>query len=147
MRAVPLLILGLLLVACGGGAPPDQQVRTAFATYNRALHARDYTTACKELAPETIEALKLGAKRAARGATPPKECDAVLSIVYGAFDASPTQKKTLDEITSTAKIDKLTIKGDTATIDWSSAVNGKRTPVVLHARPVDGHWLLVDTNQ
>ena len=59
--------------------------------------------------------------------------------------ASARGKQTVDAIARTATIDKLTIAGDKATIDWHATVNGKRVPTTLKARKVDGDWKLVDT--
>ena len=45
---------------------------------------------------------------------------------------------------SSAKIDRVEIKGDNASIDWSATVGGKKTSITQSARRIDEEWKLVD---
>ncbi len=79
-------------------------------------------------------------------ANPPSECTELMDQLYDTIDKDPTAKKTIDDITKSAKVDKVTITGDSASISWSATVNGQKTPVTQSARVIDGDWKLIDVN-
>ena len=152
-----LLITAALLAGCGGGdddkpakpaatesaADAEAGVRDAFVTYNSALANRDYDGACERLAPETVTKLRSNVVKAGLKDAP-KDCAGLLEAIYTATDQDATQKKTLDEVVNTAEIDKVTVTGDNAVIDWSATVQGKKTQVTQSARRIDGEWKLID---
>ena len=174
MKLLPLvLLLALTLFACGGddepspstatSTPPAQateapaedagggdaggedEVREMFADYTKALGDRDWDEACDNLAPETTEKLQSNIKQL--GVTnPPTECTELMDQLYDTIDKDPTAKKTIDDITQSAKVDKVTITGEQASISWSATVNGQKTPVTQSARIIDGEWKLIDVN-
>jgi hypothetical protein len=155
---LPLLIAGLL-AGCGGGggdeaatstpaakqsaADAEGEIRETFEAYNKALAGRDYDGACDQLSPETVTKLRANLVKAGLKDAP-EDCPGLLKAIYTATDQDPTQKKTLDEVATSAKIDKVTITGDTAVIDWNATVQGKNTKVTQAARRIDGEWKLVD---
>ena len=107
-------------------APDDAEaeIRETFDSYNDALADRDFDKACEGLAPETTAKLRENVKKL--GVTdPPEDCGELLSKVY-------------------ETIDKVTVTGDTAKIDWSATANGQKTPISQTARRIDGEWKLVD---
>ena len=104
---------------------------------------RDYDGACDRLSPETVTKLRANVVKAGLKDAP-EDCPGLLEAIYSATDRDPTQKKTLDEVAKSAKIDKVTVTGDTAVIDWNATVQGKNTQVTQSARRIDGEWKLVD---
>jgi hypothetical protein len=157
------LLAAGLLAGCGGGddepdpaarststpaateAPEDAEteIRETFDDYNKALVERDFDDACEQLAPETATKLRENVKTL--GVTdPPQECPALLDLIYKTVDKEPEQKKLLEEIASSAKIDSVEVKGDTATINWSAQANGQKTSISQTARLIGGEWKLVD---
>ena len=173
MKIWPLLLVVLVLAGCGGDdkpqaqnstpAPPsstadateeatsvaagdDEQAVTAmFDDYRAALIARDWDKACSHLAPETTKKLQQNIK--SLGVTdPPSECTALMGTLYETIDKDPSTKKTIDDVTKSAKVTDIKINGDTASISWSAKVNGVDTPVTQTARIIDGEWKLIDVN-
>jgi hypothetical protein len=170
MKLMPLvLVLALALFACGGsdGGPSEpaptgtpaaeateapaqdaggeEDVREMFTDYTEALGERDWEEACEHLAPETTDKLK--ANVAQLGLTDaPDDCVGLMGALYARIDKDPTAKKTIDDITQTAKVSKVTIEGETASVSWSAKVNGTDTPVTQTARIIDGEWKLIDVN-
>jgi hypothetical protein len=152
-----LLIAAALVGGCGGGdddeaatpaatqsaADAEGDVRETFGDYNAALAERDYDDACDQLAPETVTKLRANVEKAGLKDAP-DDCPGLLKAIYATTDKDPTQKKTLDEVARSAKIDKVTVTGDTAVIDWNATVQGKKTQVTQTARRIDGDWKLVD---
>jgi hypothetical protein len=152
-----LLIAAALLGGCGGGdddkpsTPAATQdaddaeadVRETFDDYNAALAERDYDDACDQLAPETVTRLRANVTKAGVKDAP-DDCPGLLKAIYATTDKDPTQKKVLDEVAKSAKIDKVTITGDSAVINWNATVGGKVTQVTQSARRIDGEWKLVD---
>jgi hypothetical protein len=152
-----LLITAALLAGCGGGggdepakpaatesaADAESGVRESFVAYNSALANRDYDGACERLAPETVTKLRANVVKAGLKDAP-DDCAGLLEAIYTATDQDATQKKTLDEVVNTAEIDKVTVTGDSAIIDWNATVQGKKTQVSQSARRIDGEWKLVD---
>jgi len=129
----------------GGDAGGEEAVREMFADYTKALGDRDWDEACENLAPETTEKLKSNIKQL--GVTdPPSDCTDLMNQLYDTIDKDPTAKKTIDDITKSAKVDKVTITGESASISWSATVNGQSTPVTQSARIIDGEWKLIDVN-
>ncbi len=164
-----VLVLALALFACGGsdvgpsepaprGTPAaeatevpaqdaggEEDVREMFTDYTEALGERDWEEACEHLAPETTDKLK--ANVAQLGLTDaPGDCVGLMGALYARIDQDPTAKKTIDDITQTAKVSKVTIEGETASVSWSAKVNGTDTPVTQTARIIDGEWKLIDVN-
>jgi hypothetical protein len=173
MKIWPLLLVVLVLAGCGGGGDDDQpesqstpapQATTAgeeataaaegdgeqavmdmFDNYRAALIARDWDKACAHLAPETTEKLQENIKTL--GVTdPPDECTELMGTLYETIDKDPTTKKTIDDVTRSAKVTDIKIDGEKASISWSAKVNGVDTPVTQSARIIDGEWKLIDVN-
>jgi hypothetical protein len=163
MKILPVLLLALVLAACGSDddsergepaaretptatqAPADAEadIREVFDDYNDALAERDWADACEQLAPETTDKLRqnagtLGLKDL------PEDCAGLLGTVYETADKDPQQKALLREIVKSAKVDSVKVDGDTATINWSATVQGQNTPISQTARRIDGEWKLVD---
>jgi hypothetical protein len=129
----------------GGDAGGEDEVREMFADYTKALGERDWEDACEHLAPETTDKLKSNV--AQLGLTnAPDDCEGLMDTLYTQIDKDPTAKKTIDDITATAKVSEVKIDGDTATVSWSAKVNGADTPVTQTARIIDGEWKLIDVN-
>ncbi len=157
MRLLLALLIAGLLAGCGGGggekaATPaatqsageaETSIRQTFETYNAALAERDYDGACGQLSPETVTKLRANVVKAGLKDAP-EDCAGLLGAIYSAADRDPTQKKTLDEVAKTAKIDKITVTGDAAVINWNATVQGNNTKVTQSARRIDGEWKLVD---
>jgi hypothetical protein len=129
----------------GGDAGGEEEVREMFTDYTEALGERDWEEACEHLAPETTQKLKSNV--AQLGITDaPDDCVGLMTTLYAQIDKDPTAKQTIDDITSTAKVNQVDIKGDTASVSWSAKVNGADTPVTQSARIIDGEWKLIDVN-
>ena len=162
-----VLLLCLALAGCGGGdeekepaapaattpaatatqaaAEGEEAVTAMFDQYTEALGARDWDKACQHLAPETAEKLEANIKQL--GVTdPPSECPELMDMLYTQIDKDPTAKKTIDDITKTAKVQDVKITGEQASVTWSAKVNGVDTPVTQSARIIDGEWKLIDVN-
>lgn len=123
----------------------EGEVRDMFADYTEALGERDWEEACEHLAPETTDKLK--ANVAQLGLTDaPDDCVGLMGALYAQIDKDPTAKKTIDDITQTAKVSSVKVDGETATVSWSAQVNGTDTPVTQTARKIDGEWKLIDVN-
>ena len=83
-----------------------------FTDYTKALGERDWDEACEHLAPETTDKLK--ANVAQLGLTDaPDDCVGLMGALYAQIDKDPTAKKTIDDITQTAKISAVKVDGDT----------------------------------
>ncbi|MDA0180556.1 hypothetical protein OJ997_09645 [Solirubrobacter phytolaccae] len=129
----------------GGDAGGEAEVREMFEDYTQALADRDWDEACDNLAPETTEKLKANITQL--GVTnPPSDCEGLMNQLYDTIDKDPAAKKTIDDITGSAQVDKVTITGDSASVSWSATVNGQKTPVTQSARIIDGEWKLIDVN-
>jgi hypothetical protein len=124
-------------------AAAEAEIRETFDDYNKALAERDFDAACDGLSPETTAKLRENVKKLGVTA-PPDDCGELLGKVYETIDKDPAQKKLIDEIAKSAEIDKITVTGDTAKIDWSAMANGQKTPISQTARRIDGEWKLVD---
>lgn len=120
----------------------ERAIGRAFDDYNRALVARDYAGACRQLAPETVRKLYENLK--GRVPNVPKDCDKQLALIYGSV--GPTIRQRLEETSRTARLDRVVVDGDTATIDWTARPGGKRVRVTQTARRVGGAWRLVDVS-
>jgi hypothetical protein len=173
MKLLPLvLLLSLALFACGGdedepsGSQPaatntpaakateapaqaaaggEEEVREMFADYTEALGERDWEEACEHLAPETADKLKSNVQQLGLTDTP-SDCEGLMDALYTQIDKNATAKKTIDDITATAKVTEVKIDGEAATVSWSAKVNGTDTPVTQSARLIDGEWKLIDVN-
>jgi hypothetical protein len=120
--------------------PPDpaadrKAIESVFRDYYRALRAQDFATACGFNAPETTS--RLLADLHARGVDA-STCEEGMTAVY----AIPENARIVEQAGQNATIDKVTVNGDQATINWTSKVNGKTGPGTTHLRRVDGRWLL-----
>jgi hypothetical protein len=120
--------------------PPDpaadrQAIETVFRDYYRALRARDFTTACGYNAPETTS--RLLADLHARGVEA-NTCEEGMTAVY----AIPENARIVEQAGKNATIKEVAVSGDTATLDWTSKVDGRTGPATTHLRRVDGQWLL-----
>jgi hypothetical protein len=167
MRFTPAVLICVVLVGCGGGGDSDEptastpkatatataaatkaadaegQVRDAFASYNAALLDRDFDKACSHLAPETTDKLRENVKTLKLPNTP-DDCAGLLDVLYEQIDKVPDQKKLVEGILKSAKLDNVTVEGEKATLDWHATVNGKEQAISQTARLVDGEWKLVD---
>jgi hypothetical protein len=56
--------------------------------------------------------------------------------------AIPENARVVEQAGKNATIDKVTVDGDQATLNWTSKVNGKSGPGTTQLRRVDGKWLL-----
>ena len=174
MKIWPLLLVVLVLAGCGGDDKPEakstpaptsadatpapteeaaaepsgdseEAVTAMFDDYRQALIARDWDEACSHLAPETTTKLQENIK--SLGVTdPPEECTELMGKLYETIDKDATAKKTIDDVTKSAKVTKIEVDGDNASISWSAKVNGVDTPVTQSARIIDGEWKLIDVN-
>src|SRR4051812_32197800 len=158
----PVLLICFALAGCGGGggddakssskpeasktqAPKDAeaQVRDVFNDYNKTLLARDFGKACGHLAPETTNKLRENIKSLG-DKNPPKDCAKLLDELYSAIDKQPDQKKLVEEILKSAKLDSVKVVGEKATVNWHATVQGQKRAISQTARKVDGEWKLVD---
>jgi hypothetical protein len=167
MKITPFLLICVLLVGCGGGGGDDQpesstsapkatatqaatkaadaegQIREVFAGYNAALLDRDFDKACGYLAPETTKKLHDNVETLNLPKTP-DDCAGLLTVLYEQIDKVPDQKKLVEDIVTSAKIDDVKVAGQKATLNWHATVNGAKQPITQTARIVDGEWKLVD---
>ena len=124
-------------------ADAEAEIRETFDNYNEALADRDFDKACDGLvAGDHGQAAR--ERQEARRHRPARGLRRAAAKVYETIDKDPAQKKLIDEIAKSAEIDKVTVTGDTATIDWSATANGQKTPISQTARRIDGEWKLVD---
>ncbi len=131
----------------GGAKPPaggsaEQQVRQVFEDYTAALGSDDYGTACKYLAPETIAKLEQNVEKLTGSAS--DDCEGNMRKLYGRVTGDAAKR--LDAVTRTARIDRITVTGDSAIVNWSAEYAGKRVPVSQSARRIGGDWKLVDVS-
>jgi hypothetical protein len=117
--------------------------RETFEAYNAALAQREFGGACARPAPETTAKLRENVVEAGLKDAP-EDCSGLPDAIYTATDQDPPQKKTLDEVVKTARIDSIRITGDKAVINWSATVQGNKTAIAQSARRVDGEWKLID---
>lgn len=151
--AVAAAALVAALAACGSPVvgtpaaqptpPPDpaadrQAIETLFHDYYRALRAQDFPTACGFNAPESTDQLLMSLR--SRGVEA-DTCEEAMTAVY----AIPDNARVVEQVAETAAIDDVTVTGDEATLNWSSEMNGTRSPATTHLRRVDGRWLLART--
>ncbi len=126
-----LLALAIALAGCGGGGSKgsdQQQVTTAVTDFAHAFGDGDGKTACSLLTPGARDAFV--ARIASLVGT--RDCAAAigkLPAVAGVNVTGPFR---------TAKVDAVTVKGDTATARLTAA--GHSAQVSLQKR--DGDWLL-----
>lgn len=171
MKLMPLVLLvSLALFACGGDDEPsepaatktpaaqateapaegdaggEEAVRAMFDAYTKALGDRDWETACAHLAPETTDKLKTNVAQLGVTEDAPEDCEGLMDLLYDTIDKDPTAKKTIDDITKSAKVKQVKITGESASVSWSALVNGTETPVTQTARIIDGEWKLIDVN-
>jgi hypothetical protein len=117
----------------------DQRaIETMFQDYYRALQAQDFATACSYTAQETTDQLLANLRsRGVEAAT----CEEAMTAVY----AIPQNARVVEQVAGTARIENVTVNGDQATLNWSSEVDGTRSPGTTQLRRVDGRWLLAST--
>jgi hypothetical protein len=117
----------------------DQRaIETMFQDYYRALQAQDFATACGYTAQETTDQLLANLRsRGIEAAT----CEEAMTAVY----AIPQNARVVEQVAETARIENVTVNGDQATLNWSSEVDGNRSPGTTQLRRVDGRWLLAST--
>ena len=51
-----------------------------------------------------------------------------MGALYAQIDKDPTAKKTIDDITQTAKVSSVKVDGDTATVSWSARSTAPTRP-------------------
>jgi hypothetical protein len=123
--------------------PPDpvadrRAIETLFQDYYRALEAQDFATACNFTAQETTDQLLANLRsRGIEAAT----CEEAMTAVY----AIPQNARVVEQVAGTARLENVTVNGDQATLNWSSEVDGQRSPGTTQLRRVDGRWLLAST--
>lgn len=123
----------------------ERQIERVFADYNASLVKGDFAAGCRYLAPETIAKLRENLEKVV--ADPPEGCEAGLRALYQRIDDKyPEQKRQLTEIATTARIEKLTVTGNSAIVNWSAKYEGKRVKLSQSARQVGGQWKLVDVS-
>jgi hypothetical protein len=157
MRLLTLIALAVALVVAGCGSdgggdddakkPPsgssaEQQITKVFDDYNAALLDRDYPKACGYLAPETIAKLRENVKKLDPRA--PRDCPGDLELIYGKLHGKLLER--FKNVSRTAHVDKVTVTGDSAIINWTATFLGKRVKTSQSARQVDGEWKLVDVS-
>ena len=118
-----------------GPAADRQAIESVFHDYYRALHDRDFATACSYNAPETTS--RLLADLHTRGVDA-STCEEGMTAVY----AIPENAKIVEQVGQNATIDDVTVNGNEATLNWTSKVNGRSGQGATHLRRVDGRWLL-----
>jgi hypothetical protein len=167
VKLAPAVLVCVALVGCGGGggdndkasptktsapeatatatkaADAEGQIREAFKSYNAALLARDFGKACGYLAPETTAKLRQNVKSLKLPNTP-DDCKGLLDVLYEQIDKAPDQKKLVEDILKSAKLDSVKVDGEKATVNWHATVNGQNQAISQTARLVDGQWKLVD---
>jgi hypothetical protein len=145
-----------LLAACGSSddssssGDDEQQIRTVFMTYTKALAAKDYATACDQLTTASKKAItaKLETRKAElRKLTGtdqfPADCPGQFKILL-----TPAVASQAVQASTKAKIDKVTVNGDTGTITATIPLEGiagvpEGTPPRTSTTPVrreDGSW-------
>jgi len=146
----------LVLAACGSGddssssGDDQQQIRSVFMTYTKALAAKDYATACDQLTTASKKAItaELATRKAElRKLTGtdqfPADCPGQFKILLGPAVASQAV-----QASTKAKIDKVTVNGDTGTITATIPLEGiagvpEGTPPRTSTTPVrreNGSW-------
>ena len=122
--------------------PRPRSARRSTATTRRSAE-RDFDKACDGLAPETTAKLRENVKKL--GVTdPPEDCGELLENRLQDDRQGPRAEEADRRDRQAAEIDKVTVTGDTAKIDWSATANGQKTPISQTARRIDGEWKLVD---
>jgi ketosteroid isomerase-like protein len=120
--------------------PPDpaadqRAIEALFQDYYQALRAQDFATACSYNAPETTDQLLANLRsRGVEAAT----CEEGMTAIY----AIPNTARVVEQVAETATIENITVTGDEATLNWSSEVDGTRSPGSTQLRRADGRWLL-----
>ncbi len=130
--------------ATPSAASDEQKLREVFGAYNAAVVEGDAAAACRYLAPESVEKLRANLKKILPSV--PKDCEGSTRALYKALEQNPAEAQMLKTVSRTAKIEKLKIVGDSAILDWSARVEGKRVPVSQSARKINGSWKLVDVS-
>ena len=161
MTAARALLLALaasatVLAACGSSddssssGDDQQQIRTVFTTYTKALAGKDYATACDQLTTASKKAItaKLETRKdALRKLTGtdrfPSDCPGQFKVLLG-----PAVASQVVQASTKAKIDKVTVSGDTGTITATIPLEGiagvpEGTPPRTSTTPVrreGGSW-------
>jgi hypothetical protein len=146
MRIGAAVLICFAFASCGGEAGENRdhtaELRAAFDEYNDALETRDWESACEHMAPESIAKLR-DSVRALSDASPAKECSKLWDKLY--TDAGEElADELIGEMVKTAKLDRVDVKGETATLNWHYTEEGERRSVSQRARTIDGKWKLID---
>lgn len=108
-----------------------------FAGYDKALLARDFTTACSHMALSTSQGMITAL---AAGGAQVTSCEEALTAVY----AVPEAAGSLDEAARSATITDVAVDGDIARVTYSGEAGGRRsTGLVQKMQRTDGRWLLL----
>lgn len=105
--------------------------------YDAAVLARDFATACSLLVPEAGPAL-VDAVNAGGGMV--TTCEQAYAAAYaGAYAA-----RQLDEAARSLTISDVTVAGDTASVTFSSEIDGQKLDGLTHKmRRADGRWQIL----
>jgi hypothetical protein len=115
-------------------APPGDSTDVAdtFRRYNKALLARDFTTACGLTSPGAVQTLVAAVKKQGGKAT---SCDQAFRALY----ASATASATADAVSRAITVTKVTMDGDLGRVDWSAS--GRTSTAEF--QKLDGVWKLL----
>ncbi len=124
--------------SAAAGTDSDQAaVEKTFQDYNKALLARDFTTACSLTAPSATDALIKALN--AQGAQV-STCEDAFKAVY----AVPAASGPLDQAAQSSQISAVSVSGDIATVTYSGEANGQRREGLTNKmQRIDGQWKLL----
>jgi hypothetical protein len=136
-RAPVAIVLALAVAAAAylatrpGSPSASAQVRSAQASYDRAVYLGDSTTACGLLTPESQDQAVAASQSSGSSSFVAAACTAAFASSYG----SPTERRDL----WTARVGPVSFSpdGKSATVQLQGA-----TTTTAHWVRVDGRWLL-----
>lgn len=161
-RFAAAVVLLFTATACGGAepdapaapgapvqAPPsvdrpaagddEAAVRDAFTEYNQALAASDTATVCALSAPETVDTLVAAVSQQLGQEV--GGCEDAFGLVFSTPGAAELARQTA----GSSEIQDVTVDGDTATVNWTTDVQGQQAAQSNNMRRIDGRWLLGGT--
>jgi hypothetical protein len=133
--------VALLVAGCGSGddsssgGSTNDQIRSVFKTYTQALADKDYEKACDQLTQGSKAAIseKLNARQQAvqkiTGTSDfPSDCPGQFKLLLGADlqggKVSDTTRQELLEAATKARIDQITVSGDSGTVRVTIPLSG-----------------------
>ena len=135
MRAALAVVL-LVVAAAACGQSGEAGVEKAFRGYYAALLARDFHTACSYNTPEATDKLLLSLRTQGIAAT---GCEDAFAAIFAEEGGSAAA----DRIGNTVQIQRITVDGDQATVNWSAELDGEQRPASSLMKRVDGEWRFV----